>query len=69
MSPCDYSFIFHASPAQRGLAIDDDVTRKAEVWYYPSDYPDRVVSRLKAFLASLEEEGVVQDAMGRPASP
>ncbi len=62
-------FIFHASPAQRGLEIDDDVARKAEVWYYPSDYPERVVSRLKAYLARVEQGETIQDAVGRPTPP
>jgi esterase/lipase superfamily enzyme len=54
-------FIFHASPGQRGLEIDTAPHRKAHVWYYPSDYPHRVVSRLKAYLATLKE--------GEPAVP
>jgi len=45
--------IFHASPAQRGLEIDTAESRRAQVWYYPDDYPDRVVARLKAYLAGL----------------
>jgi hypothetical protein len=50
--------IFHASPAERGLEIDTADSRRAQVWYYPDDYPDRVVSRLNAYLASLPESQV-----------
>ncbi len=56
--------IFHATPSQRGLEIDTAETRRAQVWYYPEDYPQRVVSRLKAYLASLPEG---QDPVASPA--
>jgi hypothetical protein len=29
--------------------------KERPVWYYPDDYPQRVVSRLKAYLATLKE--------------
>jgi esterase/lipase superfamily enzyme len=46
-------FIFHADPASRGLELVD--LQERPVWYYPDDYPQRVISRLKAYLATLEE--------------
>jgi esterase/lipase superfamily enzyme len=46
-------FIFHASPAERGLEIVD--AKERPVWYYPDDYPQRVISRLLAYLATLDE--------------
>ncbi len=54
-------FIFHASPEERGLKVDTSEKRRAEVWYYPTDYPNRVVTRLKAYLATIDREGVSQD--------
>ncbi len=59
-------FIFHANPAQRGLEIDTDEKRRAQVWFYPHDYPDRVVSRLEAYMASLPEG---QDPLASPQLP
>ena len=62
-------FIFHASPAQRGLEIDTAETRKAQVWYYPEDYPQRVVSRLKAYLATRAEQPASQEPLATPPPP
>ena len=46
-------FIFHAGPEERGLEMID--VEDDPIWYYPADYPERVVSRLLAYLESIEQ--------------
>ena len=38
------------------------------MWYYPEDYPHRVVSRLKAYLATLDQD-VTQENLANPTNP